>query len=99
MKINGAEVQPPLASGTNIQTLNTQSILTEGNLSAKVGYYFPLTPTTSNQITNVLNNYSSTAQASQPINRLILAPFIFQNSISVSACLLYTSDAADVLRV
>jgi len=85
MKINGAEVQPPLASGTNIQTLNTQSILTEGNLSARVGHYFPLTPTTSNQITNVLCNYSSTGQTAQPTNRLILAPFIFQNSISISA--------------
>lgn len=85
MKINGADVQSELVSGTNIQTLNTQSILTEGNLSARVGHYFPLTPTTSNQISNVLCNYNSTGQGAQSVNRLILAPFVFQNSISISA--------------
>lgn len=85
MNVNGVNIQGQLVSGQNIQTINNQSILTSGNLTAKVGHYFPLTPSVSSQITNVLGNYSSLAQAGQAVNRITLAPFIFQNAVTISA--------------
>lgn len=85
MNVNGVNIQGQLVSGENIQTINNQSILTSGNLTAKVGHYFPLTPSVSSQITNVVCNYSSLSQGAQAVNRITLSPFIFQNAVTISA--------------
>jgi hypothetical protein len=85
MKINGAEVQSELVSGTNIQTLNNASMLTSGNINIQQGYHGVLTPPVGAQITNVLGSFSATAQTNSQTNRITLVPFIFDNTITISA--------------
>lgn len=85
MNIIGVNVQAPLVSGTNIQSINNTSLLQSGNRSVVQGYHILLPPISGQTYSNNINSGSGGTTASQVANRIFLSPFFPANSITSSA--------------
>lgn len=75
--------QEALVSGTNIKTVNGNSILGSGNLSTKGAHTFVPPPT--GQVTSFLLNGASLSSVSGTGNRLYVAPYIPASTITCSS--------------
>ncbi len=85
MKIIGAGLQPPLISGTNIQSINNTTLLQSGDRQIVQGYHILLPPTSGQVYSNNINSGSGGTSALQVSNRIILSPFYPANSITSSS--------------
>lgn len=81
----GVNVQAPLVSGTNIQTINSSTLLTSGNRPTIQGAHILVPPISGGVYGNNLNNGSGGVGAVQVANRIILSPFFPANSITASS--------------
>lgn len=86
MKISGADIQDPLVSGTNIKTINSNSILGSGNLTISGGaggIHIPVAPV-SGRVYSLKLNGNSLNTSTTISNGMRLLPFLPLNTITSS---------------
>jgi hypothetical protein len=91
MNILGASLQPPLVSGTNIQSVNNTSLLQSGNRNIIKGLHILLPPVSGGFYGNNLNSGGGNTNQTQVANRIVLSPFFPANSITSSQLSIYVS--------
>jgi hypothetical protein len=81
---NGSSLQPLLVSGTNIKTINGNSVLGSGNItiSGGGGIHVPTKPITGMLLTLATNTHSGIGGTSYGANNLNLFPFIPLNGFT-----------------
>lgn len=91
--------QAALVSGTNIKTVNGNSILGSGNLSTKGAHTLTLPP--SGQVTSFLLNGGSLTNLTGTGNRLYVAPYIPASTITCSSLYIniLTAVAASLAKI
>ena len=91
--------QAALVSGTNIKTVNGNSILGSGNLSTKGAHTLTLPP--SGEVTSFLLNGGSLTNLTGTGNRLYVAPYIPASTITCSSLYIHilTAVAASLAKI